>query len=157
MREEAGSTKRFVYFFHCFNFSLFFSVVSFLFSCFFEFFTFGQVTGNARDGRSLHRPTNQRLRVCKVHLATPKVATMSMKFLDRKNNTCGQANPGASGEVQEQVLKKRPESFLNTTTSAFVFRTGNPKRKPIGRRESSRLYHKARGHSTSAKKKNQHS
>ena len=64
-----------------FQFFPVFSVV-FLFSCFFEFFTFGQVTSNGRDGRSLHRPTNQRLRVCEVHLATPKVATMLMKLLD---------------------------------------------------------------------------
>ena len=46
---------------------------------FLRFFTFGQVQGDARDGRSRHRPTNQptnqSFRVCKVNLATLKVAT----------------------------------------------------------------------------------
>ena len=37
-------------------------------------FTFGQVKGNALDGRSRHPPTNQSFRVCKVNLATLKVA-----------------------------------------------------------------------------------
>ena len=48
-----------------------FACVSFLF-CFFWFFTFGVVKGNARYGRSRYPPTNQSFRVCIVNLATPK-------------------------------------------------------------------------------------
>ena len=44
-----------------------------------RFFTFGQVKGNARHGRSRHQrrhqPINQSFRVCKFSLATLKVAT----------------------------------------------------------------------------------
>ena len=57
-------------------FPLFFLLcVSFHLLLFFKknFFTFGAVKGNARDGRSRHRPTNQS-RVCKVNLATRNVA-----------------------------------------------------------------------------------
>ena len=50
----------------------------FFFDCIFVYFVkfckFGQVQGNARDGRSRHRPTNQIFRVCKVNLATLNVA-----------------------------------------------------------------------------------
>ena len=41
------------------------------FSSFFWLFTFGQVKGNARDGRSRH----QCFRVCEVDVATLKVTT----------------------------------------------------------------------------------
>ena len=44
------------------------------FFIFSRFFTSGQVKGNARHGRSRHPPTNQSFRVCRVNLATPKVA-----------------------------------------------------------------------------------
>ena len=66
----------------------FFTCVSFHVSCFvllaflfilfvFLSLTFGQVKGNARQGRSRHpvaTPTNQNVGVCKVNLATLKVA-----------------------------------------------------------------------------------
>ena len=59
-------------------FHLFFDTcVSFHFLVgFSRFFTFGQVKSNARDGRSRHHgDINQSVRVCKVNLATLKVAT----------------------------------------------------------------------------------
>ena len=66
---------------HCFHVSHFFYFaflviffLVFLFACVsfhsLRFFTFGQVEGNARDGRSRH----QSFRVCKVNFATLKVA-----------------------------------------------------------------------------------
>ena len=79
---------------HFFNFSFFplaflfefflvffLLVFLFMFLCFENrFFTFRQVKGNTRDGRSRHHrrhsPTNQSFRVCKVDLATLKVATI---------------------------------------------------------------------------------
>ena len=57
--------------------SLLFLLLAFLFIFFCKrFFAFGQVKGNARHGRSRHRPTNQSFRVCKVNPATPMVATL---------------------------------------------------------------------------------
>ena len=55
----------------------------------FEFFTFGHVKGNARDGRSRHRLTNQSFRVCKVNLATLKVATSLMVDVEEMESLLG--------------------------------------------------------------------
>ena len=56
------------------------------FPLFCSLFTFGQVKGNARCGRSRHRSTNQSVRVCQVNLATPKVA-MNTDYLLQKKKT----------------------------------------------------------------------
>ena len=68
------------FFFHCVSFHFHFFLFCFLLAllfiyCFFtRFFTFGHVKGNGRNGRSRHRPTNQKFGVCKVNVATLKVA-----------------------------------------------------------------------------------
>ena len=58
-----------------FLFMLFFLLACLFIFCFLRFVTFGQAKGNAPYSRSRHRQTNQSFRVCKVHLATLKVAT----------------------------------------------------------------------------------
>ena len=66
------------------------------------------------------------------HNTRPDVTIM--KLLDTRC-TCGAAHPGASDEIKEQV-------FNNV-----------PFQKTIGRFEDSQLYHKARDHLKSARKK----
>ena len=78
------------FFFFLIAVSLFFPLFFLLAFLFFflvleRFFTFGQVEGNACSGRSRHRPTNQSFRVCKVNLATLKVAQKHTIFVNLKN------------------------------------------------------------------------
>ena len=70
------------FFFFLFLFLLFLFCLRF-FSFYLRFFTFGQVTGNAPDGRSRH----QSFRVWKVNLATLNVATHT------SNTCCEEASP----------------------------------------------------------------
>ena len=71
-----------LFFEHFFEFIF---LIVYMFCLFFLFFfkkkktlfTFGQVQSNTRDGRARHPPTNHSFRVCKVNLATLKVAKNS--------------------------------------------------------------------------------
>ena len=67
------------------TFLLFFSLAFLsIFLCFLLFFLkvlYRQVIGNARYGRSRHRPTNQSFRVCDVDFAALKVAIMLQRII----------------------------------------------------------------------------
>ena len=68
--------------------------------------------------------------------------------------TCGRANPGASGEVKEQIFKNVVNCFYVLTASAFVI---EKQERPVGKQlvspKGSQLYHKAREHLKRIKKK----
>ena len=81
-----------MFFLRFFSFSFFiFLLLAFLLIIlvFCKVLTFGQVTGDARDGRSRHRPTNQSFRVGKVHLATVKVAQENNRTYVRDDGKAG--------------------------------------------------------------------
>ena len=80
----------FTLFFSCFrffsfSFFLFFFLLAFLFHSS-RLFTFRQVKGSARDGRSRHRATNQSFRACEVNLATPQVAKINDSTTTKTTN-----------------------------------------------------------------------
>ena len=81
----------FFLFLFLFVFLLFFFIFCFFFlsrvflQFFLKFFRFRQVKGNARCGRSRHRPTNQSYQVCKVDLATLGVAIKTKKNGQRED------------------------------------------------------------------------
>ena len=98
----------FLVFFCCLRF------LSFLFFLKKRFFAFGQVKGIARDGRSRHGPTNQSFRVCKVDLATLKVAITWSHVVSQRSavristnvNSCAAIAEGTAA-VARRLRRKR--------------------------------------------------
>ena len=106
----------FFFYLRFFSFFLFFFVacVSFHFFLKKRFFAFGQVKGIARDGRSRHGPTNQSFRVCKVDLATLKVAITWSHVVSQRSavristnvNSCAAIAEGTAA-VARRLRRKR--------------------------------------------------
>ena len=71
-----------------------------------RFLPLEQVKGNARDGRSRHRPTNHSFRVWKVNLATLKVAIF-LKPMERRGREEEKSTSQTSKASQGTIVRER--------------------------------------------------
>ena len=117
-------------FFNAFFFLFFFACVSFHFSIFKRFLTFGQVKGNVRYGRSRHPPTNQSFRVCKVNLATLEVAKKDHHVLHQPFLSSRSVSRRLLHVPDREVARRRSTAQTHTSTRTTTLWRAYCRNKP---------------------------